>query len=226
MTSEETRREKAKNLRYKKPIAACMNLQFIYDTLYEMEEAVSEVQWADNDTLYELLGSDDEAWEFKMAFTDLTAELEKFRDDLSDEYVPDCFDELFPAAHCDFFGGYLGFDSFEGDYYGLMTYENEWAEKEAESRITRLTKKDLLDAVQVCLKVYSSFVALKYRYDCLSCSLDILRDDYMERLKTIKGIEELYEKADKESNGFQFSTGPAVREYERALQNLHQEYWL
>ena len=229
MTAEELKQYKAKNLRYKKPIAKDMNLSMIYEWISDVEEVVTNVQWfaEDEDNLVHALnGDEDEAYEFKMAFSDLAAELERFEADLQEEWIPECFDELFPAVGADYFGGYLGWDQYEGDYFGLKPYEYGLAEGEAEKRICRMTKKELLEAVGACLKVYTSFIALRYRYDCLEASLNILQERNMERLKMVKAIEELYEKAEEASDHFQRSYSKDVVELDKMLGNVPQEYWL
>lgn len=229
MTAEELKQYKAKQLRYKKPIAQCMNLSYIQEQIWNMGELISEVQWFvdDQDNLVNALdGDEDEAFEFKMAFSDLAAELEQFEDDLREEWIPECFDDLFPAAGADFFGGYFGFDAYEGDYFGLQAYEYTHAEQEAEKRICRMTKKELLEAVGACLKVYSSYVALQYRYDCLEASLNIIREKNLEGLKHVKAIEEQYVKAEEDSDHFKYEYGPEVRKLENMLNQIPQEYWI
>lgn len=229
MTAEEKKQLKAKNLRYKKPIAQYMSLDFIRESVWDMQEVIADVQWFIEDEanlVNAMNGDEDDAYEFKMAFSDLAAELQQFEEDLNDEWIPECFDDLFPAAGADFFGGFLGYDAYEHDYFGLSPYEYNWAEQEAEKRICRLTKKGLLEAVGACLKVYSSFVALRYRYDCLEASLKIIQEKNLEGLKMVKAIEEQYEKAEQESNHFEYRWGNEVRKLDGMLDNIPQEYWL
>ena len=45
MTAEEMKQKKAKALRYKKPIMEYMNLDSIRESVYEMGELISDVQW-------------------------------------------------------------------------------------------------------------------------------------------------------------------------------------
>lgn len=228
-TAEETKQQKAKNLRYKNPIARNMNLNFIQEQIWDMGELISDVQWFIEDEenlVHALNGDEDEAYEFKMAFSDLAAELEEFEKDLRNEYVPECFDELFPAAGADYFGGYLGFDTYEHDYYGIQAYEYNWAEQEAEKKICRLTKKELLEAVGACLKIYSAYVALQYRYDCLEASLKIIQEKNLEGLKLVKAIEEQYEKAEEDSSHFLYEYGKEVDKLNRMLGQVPQEYWI
>lgn len=229
MTAEEKRIEKARAMRYKKPLAAHMNYEFICQELWDMQEVVSDVQWftEDEDNLVNALnGDEDEAYEFRMAFSDLAAEIERFSDDLQNEYVPDCFNDLFPAAGAGNFDALFGYDSYEGDYFGLDPYYYKFAEEEAQKRIFRLTKKELMDAVRACLKVYASYVALRYRYDCLEASLNILREKNMQILKLFKAIEEQYDKAEEASNHFEYKYHKDVQELNEMLSQVPQEYWI
>lgn len=229
MTAEELKQRKAKNLRYKRPIAQCMNYEFICEQIWNMGELISDIQWFidDEENLVNAMnGDEDDAYEFKLAFSDLAGELEQFEEDLRNEYIPNCFDDLFPAAGADFFGGYLGYDTYDHDYFGLLPYEYRYAEEEAEKRICRLTKKELLEAVGACLKIYSAYVALQYRYDCLEASLKIIQEKNLEGLKLVKAIEEQYEKAETDSDHFQYRYGEEIQKLERMLDQVPQEYWL
>ena len=229
MTAEELKQHKAKQLRYKKPIARDMNLDFIREQIWNMGDLISDVQWFvdDHENLTNALaGDEDEAYEFQMAFSDLAAELQRFEEDLEEGYVPECFDDLFPAAGASFFGGFLGYDSYEHDYYGLEPYEYKWSEDEAEKRICRMTKKEILEAVGACLKVYSSYVALQYRYDCLEASLKIIQEKNLEGLKLVKAIEEQYEKAESDSDHFRYNFGREVGKLDQMLYQVPQQYWL
>lgn len=60
MTAEEKKQYKAKQLRYKKPIASNMNYQFLVDELYEMQDVIQDVQWycEDEDNLVNALDGD------------------------------------------------------------------------------------------------------------------------------------------------------------------------
>lgn len=153
MTAEEMKQYKAKQLRYKKPIARYMNLDFIREEIDFMADVIYDIQWFIEDEqnlVNALAGDEDEAWEFKMAFSDLAAELDQFREDMNEVWIPECFDELFPAAGADCFGGFLGFDTYEQDYYGLDRYESEWGRKEAEKLIqeTNLEGLKLVKAIE------------------------------------------------------------------------------
>lgn len=229
MTAAEKKAYKAKQLRYKKPIARGLNIDTIQSELWDMISACEDIHWYDNneESLVSALdGDEDEAYEFKMAFSDLEAELEQFQEDLSSEYISDYFDVFFPAVEAKYAGGYLGFDQYEGDYYGLEPYEYSFAENEAAKRIMSLTKKKILEVVGQCLKIAYQYMAVRYRYDCLDAAIEILRGENMERIKIIKGIEEQYLIAEETSDGFKYVYQKEVRKLDGMLLQVPQEYWI
>ncbi len=229
MTAAEKKAYKAKQIRYKKPIARGLNIDTIQSELYDMVSACEEIHWYDNDEeslVNALDGDEDEAYEFKMAFSDLDAELEQFQEDLNSEYISDYFDVFFPAVGARYLGGYLGFDQYEGDYYGLEPYEYSWAENEAAKKIMSLTKKEILETVGQCLKIAYQYMAIRYRYDCLDAAIEILRGENMERIKIIKGIEEQYLIAEKSSEGFKWKHNKEIYKLDDMIQQVPQEYWI
>ena len=228
--AEETKRRKASQLRYKKPIVKNLNLNSIKEALWNIQEECENVHWyfdTDEDTLINALdGNEDEAYEFKMMFGDLCAECEKMRQDLNEEWIPDCFDRFFVAAGAgEDFGGLLGYDTYERDYFGLSCTET-WAEDESKKALKRMTKDEMIAASRQCFRVYQSFIALRYRYDCLKASMDILHDQNTGYLQMLKRIEDVYEKAEKESFGFRYQWGKAVMELDNILSNMPQEAWI
>lgn len=206
MTAAEKKAYKAKQLRYKKPIVRGLNLDTIQSELWDMISACEDIHWYDNneESLVNAFdGDEDEAYEFKVAFSDLEAELEQFQEDLGNEYISDYFDIFFPSVGARYAGGYLGFDQYEGDYYGLEPYEYSFAEDEAAKKIMSLTKKQILEVVGQCLKIAYQYMAVRYRYDCLDAAIEILRGENMDRIMIIKGIEEQYMIAEKSSERIQ-----------------------
>lgn len=230
MSEQETKRERAKQLRYKKPIVKDLNLWTIRQQLCEIQEECENVHWyvdTDEETLINALdGNEDEAYEFRTMFGDLCAECERMFGDLDEEWIPDCFDRFFVAIGAgEDLGGLMGYDSYEQDYFGLSGAD-AYAEDESKKILKRLTKDDLIAAARQCLKVYQSFIALRYRYDCLKAAIDILRDQNTGYLQIIKKIEEAYERAEKESLGFRLDFSEAVRELDRISGNIPQEAWI
>lgn len=225
--AEETKRFKAKQLRYKKPIAKNLNLDSLTQDLWDIQEACEEIHWYvdsddGNDSLVNALsGDEDEAYEFKMAFADLCAECERMIDDLQEEWVPECFDIFFVAAGA---GDLLGWDSYEQDYYGLDCSDS-FAEDEARKKLKQMTKDDMIAAIRQCFIVYQAYIGLRNRYDSLKAAIDILRDQNTGVLQTVKEIEKLYDAA-QEKQGSYAKYSKEWKEFERYTDALPQEAWI
>lgn len=229
MDAEETRRIKAMNLRYKKPIANGLNLEDIKNSLWDISEACADVRYynCDDETLLNALdGDEDDAYEFKMMFSTLSAECERMQYDLNNEYIPEYFDLFFAAVNKG--GEMLGYDTYEHDYYGLGSFESRWANEEAVKKIKKLTKDQLIEAIQYCFGIYQAYIGLTYRYDCIKSAMDILRSENIGYLHMVKQIEELYEKTDKETEGFKFDyfQSNTLKSFDKLLENMPQEAWI
>lgn len=227
--AEETRRIKAMKLRYKKPIANGLNLDDIKNKLWGIQEECGEVEYyidGDDETLLNALdGDEDDAYEFKMMFSTLSAECEQMQYDLENEYVPEYFDLFFAAVNKG--SEMMGYDTYEGDYYGLDSFESRLANEEAVKKIKTLTKDQLVETIQYCFGIYQAYIGLTYRYDCIKAAMDILRNENMGYLKIVKQIEELYEKSDKETEGFRYPWyGSTLKKLDKLLENMPQEAWI
>lgn len=228
VNKEETKKIKAQNLRYKKPIAKNLNLDAITQDLWNMQEVCEEIRWYTDsedggDSLINALsGDEDEAYEFKMAFADLCAECERMLEDLQEEWVPECFDIFFVAVGA---GDLLGWDSYEGDYFGISSYESNLAEEDSKGKLKRMTKDELIDASRQCFIVYQAYIGLRNRYDSLKAAIDILRDQNTGVLQTVKEIEKLYDAAqEKQGNYAEYSK--EWKEFDRYADALPQEAWI
>lgn len=231
MTAEETKRRKAENLRYKKPIVKNLNLDSITEDLWDIQEECEGIRWytdsedGEDSLINALDGDEDEAYEFKMAFADLCAECDKMREDLEEEWVPECFDIFFVAAgagsSC---GGLLGWDSFEQDYFGIGCDES-FAEDEAKKKLKQLTKDDMIAAVRQCFRIFHAYIGLRNRYDSLKAAIDILRDQNTGYLQTVKEIERLYGEMDKDYWS-RDEWSKASIEWKRYTDALPQEAWI
>lgn len=229
--SEETKILKAKNLRYKKPIARYLNLDAIKQDLWDMQEECEEVRWftdsedGEETLINALSGDEDEAYEFKMAFADLCAECERMLEDLRETWVPECFDIFFVAAGAgNEYGGLYGWDSYEQDYLGI-DFDSSFAEDEAKKKLKQMTKDDLIAASRQCFKVFQAYIGLRNRYDSLKAAIDILRDQNTGYLQIVKQIEKLYEAAS-EQQGWWAENTKEWREFERYTDALPQEAWI
>lgn len=229
--AEETKRRKAIQLRYKKPIVRDLNLEFIQQDLWDIQGDCEDVRWyvdsddGEDSLINALDGDQDEAYEFKMAFADLCAECDRMIEDLSEEWVPECFDIFFVATGAgDAYGGLLGWDSFEGDYFGISC-DSSFAEDEAKKKLKQMTKDDLIAAARQCFKVHHAYIGLRNRYDSLKAAIDILRDQNTGYLQVVKEIERLYEDASKDKWSREHWSKES-REWERYTDALPPEAWI
>lgn len=229
--AEETKRRKAIQLRYKKPIVRDLNLEFIQQDLWDIQSECEDVRWyvdsddGEDSLINALDGDQDEAYEFKMAFADLCAECDRMIEDLNEEWVPECFDIFFVATGSgDAYGGLLGWDSFEGDYFGISC-DSSFAEDEAKKKLKQMTKDDLIAAARQCFKVYHAYIGLRNRYDSLKAAIDILRDQNTGYIQAVKEIERLYEDASKDKWSREYWSKES-KEWERYTDALPPEAWI
>ena len=229
--TEETKRHKAIQMRYKKPIVRNLNLDFIRQDLWDIQEACEDVHWYTdsedgNDSLINALdGDEDEAYEFKMAFADLCAECERMFEDLEEEWVPECFDIFFVTAGAGGMeGGLLGWDIYEEDYFGIACPDS-FAEDEATKKLKQMTKDNLIAAARQCFKVYHAYVGLRNLYDSLKAAIDILRDKNTGILQAVKKIEEMYEDVSK-NQWSRKDWSKASREWKQYTDMLPMEAWI
>lgn len=229
--AEYTKIQKAKNLRYKKPIVRNLNLEYITQDLWDIQEECENVRWYTDsedgeDSLINALDGDaDEAYEFKMAFADLCAECERMFEDLRENWIPECFDIFFVAIEAgNAYGGILGWDSFEEDYFGIDCSPC-FAEDEAKKKLKSMTKDNLIVAARQCFKIYHAYIGLRNRYDSLKAAIDILRDQNTGYLQAVKEIEKLYGEMDKD-HWSREKWSKESREWERYTSALPSEAWI
>jgi len=231
INAEETKRRKAEALRYKKPIVRDLNLDTIRNDLWDIQEECEGIRWytdsddGEDSLINALDGDGDEAYEFRMAFADLCAECDRMRKDLEDEWVPKCFDIFFVVIGAgDAYGGLLGYDTYEGDYFGINCID-AYAEDEAKKKLKQMTKDDLIAAARQCFKVYHAYIGLRTRYDSLKAAIDILRDQNTGVLQTVREIERLYEEAT-EDHWSKYEWSKQSREWEQYTDALPPEAWI
>lgn len=227
--AEETKRNKAKQLRFRKPIAKNLNLDYLKQDLWDIQEACEDVHWftdsedGSDSLINSLDGDEDEAYEFKMAFADLCAECDRMREDLKEEWVPECFDIFFVAVSNDH-DEMMGWDSYEGDYYGIG-YSDNILRENAEIKLKKMTKDELINAAMQCMKIYQAYIGLRNRYDSLKNAIDVLRDQNTGYLQVVREIERLYEEASNNYNRWD-EWSKASREWKQYTDSLPQEAWI
>lgn len=208
MTTQEREREKAKALRYKKAIVQGLSLETMDYDVMDMEEACYEVQWADETSLLQDIMDEEEARELKIMFSALENDLTRFREDLQECWVPECYEDLMTAVAGASSGvTLLGYDTFEEDYFGIQPgWDTRIAMEEAEKRLMRLKKKELIQAAQQSFNVAFQYVGIRNRYNELQASIDVLRGHTKGMFETIEKINKAHETA---------CSGEAWRNYRR-----------
>ena len=151
--------------------------------------------------------------------------------DLSEEWVPKCFDIFFVAAGAGNVGvyeGLAGYDGYEQDYIGLTSYDILDAEDESNKILKRLTKDELIAASRQCFRIFQSYISLTYRYDCLKATMDILKDKNTGYLEQTKRLNELYDIVDEKTHGFVccWHAQKEWEELEKIFEAMPQEAWI
>lgn len=216
----DTRREKARNLRYKRGALNSLGSAFLRKRLEEITEACDDVRYfldadgdADDAALLDALdGDEEEAIEFKMMFAELAADVQRVYDGIEmwggvsyDDY-DDCTlglagleDRMYDDVTAGMMGrvwpdGITGYDTYEEDYYGMVgPYDGELVEKECIKRLMSKTKKEMVEAISHSWRVFLVFFDLDQRYRHLEATMSILRGDNAAQLSVIRDIEAKYE---------------------------------
>lgn len=225
LTEQEIRRQKARDLRYKKPMLLNLNIDTIKEWLWDAQEACSEWSWMDEEHHDEMLdafdGNDEEYSSYQNAFAALDADLSRFCDDFGNEWIPECFDDLMCGIGGDG-GEILRYDAEESDYYGLAEkWEERYAIEEAKKRLTRMTKAELLEATGQCFRIALSYMALKSRVSDLTAAIEIVRGINRDILQTVKDISTLYDEMQSDQWNHQKEST-----FDLALERLPDEAWL
>ena len=230
---------KAKAMRFKKPMSKELNWYSIREYAWQIQNDCEDIRWMteDEEQLVDLLDGDEEqAFEFKMAFSDLSNQCQEFIEELQEiqqydfmstdsdgEDEATWFDLFFPAIGSN---DMMGYDVLEQDYFRLDRYEEEWAEKEARKKLKRLTKDQLFDLAGMALGIARNYMSLSYRYDCLKNSIDILKGKNESYLQIVKAIEEGWKAWEFESDKGKWKDTNAERAFDQMLQNIPERLWI
>lgn len=215
-----TKEERSRNLRYKRGALASMGFEAMTSELSEISEACSDVAYfftgGDKNLVDALDGNEEEAFEFRLAFSDLNAKCDQLNDILYDDDFQQSYDDCTVALVGNRYD-VVGFDSYEEDYYSLTRYEMELSQTEAGKRLMRLTKPEMLSTIGQAVGTLMAFLDLRERYDYLKATLDILRDENHSILQSIKKIEAAYEEAAEIQND---------KHFDALISTLPDEMWV
>lgn len=222
------RKEKAKGLRYKRAILPGMNLSDIRSWAYDAMNDCYEYSFAESNNYEELVnvldGDVEEAQAYLLAFASLEADLSRFTDDLENEWVPECFDDMIVGICGEYDSQMDGYDAFDGDYFGLQTsWEKECAIEVTKERLKKLKKDELIEAAGQCIRIALSYMALKHRADDLQAAAEIVRGMNNGLLRDVQAVNKIYEEwstADWKTKNEKESA------FDRILSELPQEVWI
>ncbi len=217
--------DRARNLRYKKAALAALSYDSMINELYDISEECSEIQYfvSDDETLLDALdGDDDDAYEFKMMFCDLSAKCEQLDSAIRENYVQEHFDDFMVGILGNKYNA-VGYDGYEEDYFSLTGFEGELAQTESGKRIMKLTKQEMLSIAGQCFGAALAFLDVRYAYDYLKATFDILKDQNTSILQTIKDIEAAYKEAD--SEGF-YEYSQKTKHFDQLISQLPERTWL
>lgn len=217
-----TAAERSRNLRYKRPALASMGFDAMRDELDEISNKCTDIHWwadTDEETLLNALdGDEDDVFEFKLAFSELDTACDRIQQEIWNSGIDaEAFDNCTVALIGNRYD-MVGFDALEEDYFSLTSYDAGLAETEAGKRIMRMTKKEMLSTIGQCFGILMAFLDVRQRFDYLSATFDILREQNTSLLDTIKQIEQLYEESQDDWK--------ECRAFDALLETLPQELWV
>lgn len=166
----EAAKQKAINLRYRRPALSSLGWERLNMDLSEIEEDCDSVAWA---------ARDDES---------LLDALEENPD--MEDYYDDCTVALIGNTY-----DVVGFDSYEEDYFSLTRYEADLGTTEAGRRVSRWTKAEMIAHIGQCVGTMLAFFDLRQQYENLKATMDIIKGENVSVLQTVSQIEDEYEKA-------------------------------
>lgn len=225
------REQRTRALRYKRPALASMGYEHIQRELEEIVEACDDVAWfaGDIDTLTDALdGSDEEAHEFILACSDLSAKAGLLLDQLYEvgEYDPEGMVRQYDDCTVALIGNRydtVGFDTLQEDYFSLTSYEEGLAYTEAGKRLMRHTKAEMLSIIGQSVGTLVAFLDVRQQYEYLQATLDVLRDESGSVLQAVKDLNVAYEKAEAvRFNDYQ----KEAQEFERLLWAVPERMWV
>lgn len=188
--------DKIRHVKRKPPIVKELNMDAIINALYDMQEDCSYVSYYgnDEDAFLEVFDyNTDEVSEYKMTFSILESDIERLLDDLRTyHYLEDVFNQVFlSVGAASSYGGFAVYDEDEGDYFGFDHFYS-FLTSDAAERMLRYTKKDLITNFTICFQIFEAYMGIKYRYDSLQTTLDIIKDKLSGEQLVIKQIDDIY----------------------------------
>lgn len=135
--------------------------------------------------------------------------------DYSDYSLRDIWDDM-TVALLGYQEKVLGFDQFEEDYFAMLSYQEDAAVEEAEKRLMRFTKEQLIKNFRKVLTTLILFFDIKAAHDCLESIVEELdeRGAILERKN--EQINKLYEDL----------TGSNAEDFDNIIRSIPPRMWV
>lgn len=202
--------------------------EFIQQALYDIRDCMNDEDYLDEyatqmQFIAEKLGDEELANEMMWQKEIISNEAERLLEKLEDYEVSDHFDDFFIAVGgCDVGNDIMDdFDLYDG-FIELDSYEIGLAEEEAQKRLQRLTKQEIVRTAHQCFKIFTEFSNVYRRYQNWQAAMSIVEDNQREFTAAIEAIEKQYEKA----NDNLFCFGEETKKFDRLLRNLPDIVWV
>ena len=149
--------------------------------LYEISENGDMYGYDAGESGYEL--------EYKALFDELSAGANTLLETLTACMLPNCWDDM-TVALLGYQQAVLGYDEIYTDYFAMLNpYEENLAIQEAEKRLLRMTKQELIHGFRQVLTTLLLFWDLKTAHDCLTAIVQEL-DSHAAMMKGQDGRPE------------------------------------
>lgn len=161
-------------------------------SLYEIKDYLCEI--SDNGDMYGYDGGDDGYYQdYKDLFDDLAVGAYRLWETLSAYDVEENWDDMTVALLGETHK-ILGYNEVEEDYYHLANgYEENFAVEEAEKRILRLTKQEIIRTFRRVLGTLVAFYDIKTAHDCLTSIVQELDEKSAILERKNDAINQIYE---------------------------------
>ena len=153
--------------------------------------------------------------EYKELFDDLSAGAVAMLDALENSDIEDNWDDIVVGL-LGLTYEVLGYDSSEYDYFHMLSWDQDAAILEAEKRLKRLTKDELIRIFGKALRTLLLFFDLKASHDCLAAVVTELDDRGALLDAKNERINQLYTDL----------TGKSGEAFDAEINNIPQRMWV
>lgn len=203
--------KRSKTPLWRKSMLESLNLRSIKELLWEIAEDGDSYGYEDerSESGYYV--------EYKEQFDELSACAINLIDAMEENSYAyeDCWDDM-TVALLGLEYDVLGYDAAEYDYFKITSFEESLAVEEAEKRIMRMTKQELVKSFRKVLTILLLFFDIKSSHDCLVSIVEELDERGAILSRKNSEINRLYTDL----------TGKNAEQFDFIVNNLPQRMWV